>query len=497
MDGFMGRNYNRSIFKHLEETLAKFDALEREFNTYKQKSEQELFECRAKIADLEAAIIQKDEQIALLRADNERLKRTLNNNSGNSSLPPSSDQKPSKPANAYNGRTKTGRHVGGQEGHLGRTLTQKDIEALIRSKKCTHVVSELGNLDTPFVKRFILDTKLMTVVHEVRIHADSDGKFRIPPELKSTVIYGNGVKTLGLAISQLGDVPIKRTCDLISDLSDGLIRLSPGSLYHFEESFAEAASDELEAIKDSLMNSEVLCTDSTHVVVGGCQEHIRNQSTSEAVLYSSLKTKTIEEMKTLEVLANHAGILVHDHETALYHFGIDHAECNAHILRYLRKNSEETGNLWSEDFANLLNTMNVLKQELEGSHSTPFHADLMSLFNAEYDVILNEAIEQNKSTKGKLAKAEEYTLINRLRRHKDNHLLFATRADVPFTNNMSERDLRKCKNRQKSSGGFRTAKGKEIYCKILSIIETCRRKGKSFIEQIQKILNPIPALAMM
>ncbi len=141
--------------------------------------------------------------------------------------------------------------------------------------------------------------------------------------------------------------------------------------------------------------------------------------------------------------------------------------------------------------------MNVLKQELEGSHDTPLRAALMSLFSAEYDAILNEAIEQNKSTKGKLAKAEEYTLINRLRRHKDNHLLFATRADVPFTNNMSERDLRKCKNRQKSSGGFRTAKGKEIYCKILSIIETCRRKGKSFIEQIQKILNPIPALAMM
>ena len=169
------------------------------------------------------------------------------------------------------------------------------------------------------------------------------------------------------------------------------------------------------------MNSEVPCTDSAHVVVGGCQEHIRNQSTSEAALYSSMKTKTIEEMKTLEVLAKHAGILVHDHETALYHFGFDHAECNAHILHYLRKNSEETGNQWSEDFANFLNTMNVLKQELKGNHDTPFRADLMSLFSAEYDVILNEAVEQNKSTKGKLAKAEEYTLINRLSRHKDHH----------------------------------------------------------------------------
>lgn len=77
MDGFMGRNYNRSIFKHLEETLAKFDELEREFNTYKQKAEQELFECRAKIADLEATIIQKDEQIALLEAERECLQRLL------------------------------------------------------------------------------------------------------------------------------------------------------------------------------------------------------------------------------------------------------------------------------------------------------------------------------------------------------------------------------------------------------------------------------------
>lgn len=147
------------------------------------------------------------------------------------------------------------------------------------------------------------------------------------------------------------------------------------------------------------MNSEVLCTDSAHVVVGGCQEHIRNQSTSEAALYSSMKTKTIDEMKTLVFIAKHAGILVHDHETALYHFGINHAECNAYILRYLRKNSEETGNQWSEDFANLLNTMNVLKQELKGNHDTPFRADLMSLFSAQYDVILNEAVEQKHQRK--------------------------------------------------------------------------------------------------
>ena len=42
-----------------------------------------------------------------------------------------------------------------------------------------------------------------------------------------------------------------------------------------------------------------------------------------------------------------------------------------------------------------------------------------------------------------------------------NHLLFLHDFNISFDNNMSERDLRKCKNSQKMSGGFRTEAGKE------------------------------------
>ena len=38
----------------------------------------------------------------------------------------------------------------------------------------------------------------------------------------------------------------------------------------------------------------------------------------------------------------------------LYYYGTEYAECNAHILRYLKKNTEETGNAWSGEFASLL-----------------------------------------------------------------------------------------------------------------------------------------------
>lgn len=53
----------------------------------------------------------------------------------------------------------------------------------------------------------------------------------------------------------------------------------------------------------------------------------------------------------------------------------------------------------------------------------------------------------------KYAKQEE-ALLNRLEKYRENHLLFIKRSEVPFDNNISERDLRKVKNRQKMAGGF-------------------------------------------
>ncbi|MCD8090234.1 MAG: IS66 family transposase, partial [Clostridiales bacterium] len=59
----------------------------------------------------------------------------------------------------------------------------------------------------------------------------------------------------------------------------------------------------------------------------------------------------------------------------------------------------------------------------------------------------------------------------------------------PFDNNMSERDLRKCKNRQKMAGGFRTDKGQEMFCRILSVIETLKRKRLCVFQNVHTIIS--------
>lgn len=71
--------------------------------------------------------------------------------------------------------------------------------------------------------------------------------------------------------------------------------------------------------------------------INGAQKYIRNFSTGDIVVYHAMNSKSIEALKGLDFLNRYAGLLVYDHETALYHFGTDLAECNVHIIRYLRK----------------------------------------------------------------------------------------------------------------------------------------------------------------
>ena len=78
--------------------------------------------------------------------------------------------------------------------------------------------------------------------------------------------------------------------------------------------------------------------------------------------------------------------------------------------------------------------------------------------------------------------------------YKSDHLLFMYDFSVPFDNNMSERDLRKVKNRQKMSGGFRKESGNEMYCSILTIVETLKRRNLGFIENLKKLFIGTPAI---
>lgn len=483
----MKRDYNRDLFKNIEELQQSLASLKGEFSTYKAESAEKI-EQQAEEID---RLTQDNQKLRLdnqkLSQDNERLKRIINNNSSNSSLPPSTDQKPSKPANTYNSRQKSGKPSGGQLGHKGKTLTREKVEGLLSTGRCEHIVEDLGDITQAYVSRYVVDIESRLVIREFRIHADGKGSYLIPSTLNSVVTYGNGLKALCVSL-RYNDISLKRTAELLSDITNNQLNLSEGTVSNIIEEFSEKCSPHVEKICDTLMNSEVLYTDATTISVNGYQEYIRNQSTPDAVLYTAMPRKSIEELKKIPVLSEYTGLMMHDHETALYNFGTQHAECGAHILRYLKKNSEETRHKWSTEMIEFLTECNRQHKCSIQENGVPLaqKSDWETISN-RYDSLIAEGRKENSELSFSEAKKEETKLLNRLTTYKENHLLFAHRTDVDFTNNLSERDLRKCKNRQKVSGGFRTEQGIDEFCVGKSVIETMKRIGNSIFEEIKTI----------
>lgn len=122
----MAGNYEKSMYNQLMEVMARLDTVEK-------GSRHEISRLNDEISVLKKENLHLREENQLLRDDNARLKSIINNDSSNTSLPPSTDQKGIKPANTYNGREKSGRKTGGQKGHKGTTLTKFQVEQKIQS----------------------------------------------------------------------------------------------------------------------------------------------------------------------------------------------------------------------------------------------------------------------------------------------------------------------------------------------------------------------------
>lgn len=514
----MGGNYTKDIYKQLMEIMERCDSLEKDLRSVKSSSKTQIHSLNREIKHLDSKCNKLEDENAVLRQEvddltkeNISLKKEncilkeeiihlgsiSDNNSNNSSLPPSSDEKPSKKkANEYNGRTSSGKKSGGQKGHPGTMLSRKLIEERIQAGSLEHTVENWVNgtlisdaqavPNTDYISHYVVDLEIHPVAKELRFYADIEGNHHIPKKYLSEVTYGDTVKILAVDLYSEGNISLERIRNLISSLSGHGITISQGSIFHFLKQFAAMGDQSLKQIELELLREQALCTDATYTSTDGVRSYIRNFTSDHAVRFYPMDSKTIEAHESIGLLSLYDGILMHDHETAMYHFGSGHAECNVHLLRYLRKNSEDTGNPWSTDMIRLMTDANNRRKELSGKQDF-FTAEEAARIADEFRDLLAKGYEQNQKTQHKYAASEELTLLNRLTKYQDNHLLFLYNEDVKFHNNDSERDLRKCKTHQKMSGGFRKESGSKLYCDIMSIIETCKKKGMQVYENIGSI----------
>lgn len=499
------RGYVSDIYKQLEEVMKKCDSLSHQVKTVKKDVTLELnakfdiertkLENTIKEIKNENKILRKEnkrlrEENKKLKNEVDRLKSQLNKDSDNSSSPPSSDIKPNK--KIPNNRKPTKNKVGGQSGHKGYHLSKRNVKEKIENKVFQHEIINIGEKTDKYISKYILDIQVNVIAKEYRFYQDKHGKYNIPKEFKIDVQYGPEIKTLCSILNTEGIVAINKLTDFVSSISHGKLNISNGSIVNFINDLAVKSNIIIEKIEKNILNAKLMHTDATTARCDNKNMCVRNYSTDKYTLLKATKGKSKKYINETGILPKYLGKLSHDHETVIYNYGRQHAECNVHILRYLSGNYENTKNSWCKDLSSFLCSLNKYKKQLISKGISEIPKQNLNKYSLRYDEILSKGIEENKKVRSNFYAKEEKKLLNRLKKYKENHLIFIHDFSMPFDNNLSERELRHVKCKQKISGFFKGIKGLQNYLDIKSLIITCKKQNLDFYNVIGNIFQNIP-----
>ena len=412
------------------------------------------------------------------------LESRLNQNSKNSSKPPSSDGF-NKPQSL---RERSMKKPGGQKGHKGNGLKiEREPDNVIEVQPIECPECTQGLINQPMFHsntKYVYDVEIKVVLNKYEIQETICPNCGVtvvgqPPEdCKGTINYSSMIRALSIVMTNYGNVSIDKTHKILNDLLG--VPISSGTVKNIQSQFAQKTVSTIEEIKQKLHESPVLNVDETGARVAGSTQWMHVVSNSKYTLVSVHKKRGKEGSEASGVLTGYTGTLVHDCWKP--YFGFDeckHALCCAHLLRELNALIEK-GFAWAMDMKALLLEMKSVVERYKNNEKEALSRYYREKFQVRYAQIINNAKATTPiSETRKKSKAEN--LIKRLEEYYTEIILFSIDFDVPFDNNQAERDIRNLKVKQKVSGCFRTEDGAKEYTNTASVIGTAVKCKQSVL----------------
>lgn len=469
----------------------------------------------ARVAELEAALVERDRVIVEQGERIAELERRLGKDSSNSSQPPSSDAPWSKqPAKKRSSRTRSGRKPGKQPGSASssRSLVEDPDERLeIHPDRCGSCATSLcGASEHGRQRRQIVDIQpapppIVTEYQRIlkvcpccgTVTTPSWDDPAVPVEHSGLVATPGspvriGPETLARAalLTCAHYLPVGRARDLLErltaiDVSTGLVAGIRGrAARKLEKTF-------LNHMRTLLAGAPVLHADETTGRAAGSLSYVHVACTEYPTLMH-VGGRAVADIDAGGVLPAFSGVLVRDGYPGYEHLtGALHAWCGAHLLRDLRSISDADphGQLWALAMANtLLDAHHAAREARERGATVLDTADLARIRN-HYRGALARGRDDNQGKRGLLA-AEARTLIQRFHRFEDMILRFATDLAVPFTNNEAERAVRPVKVQQRTSGGaWRTLQGLTDFAIVQSYLDTAAKWGRDKLDVLRELFT--------
>jgi transposase len=463
----------RVLIKNVEELTRRLEKLEKENKILRHEN-----------VMLKAANTELKVEVADLRA-------RLDSNSHNSNKPPSSDgykKQTVKPA-LPKGK---GSSQGGQKGHKGHTLQQvespdKVVTCIPGICTCGHefkkeqlILAEKRQVfDLPEPKLEITEFQIFKACCPA---CGQEQKGIAPEGVNAPAQYGNKVKAFVVLLNVHYKLPFKKIQLLFSDLFGYPINESTISLAG--EICYEKLEESERIIKSKIVADNVVHADETGLRTAGKLQWLHTATTQlYTYLFVHEKRGSGAIQSNKSILRDYIGWLVHDCWASYFNLqNLKHAICGAHILRELEGLIETRQTKWAK----------VFKSFLLSVYMMPFEERVMRRKHIEsrYDRIceIGEKAEsppvKTTGRKGRYKRTKGRNLVERLIRERNAVLAFAFNKEVPFTNNLAERDIRPAKVKQKISNCFRTFKGAEIYARIEGFISTVRKNKRRVFPEL-------------
>ncbi len=430
----------------------------------------------------------------------QRLRDQLAKNSQNSGKPPSSDGLKKVPR-TRSLRKKSRRKRGGVQGHEGDTLMQvaePDHIVVHDVALCEHCHHDLSALTAVrYERRQVFDIpplKLEVTEHQAAVKrcpvCGEEVKATFPEHVRGPVQYGPRYQAFAAYLNVYHFLPLERTTQLLADLFGR--RPAEGMIITASKRLRAQIAPTIRRIRDLLRKADVVNFDESGVRAGGKLHWLHVASTVMLTAYGVHAKRGKEGMTDQGVLPDFRGRAVHDHFRSYFTFRqCKHALCNAHHLRELQFITDQYQQEWAEKLSALLLEIKEAVAQAKAEQRTELSPEQIRDFESRYDAIIQQGLAANPppppppvQKRGRRKQTPPKNLLDRLHKHKAETLAFMTDFNVPFDNNLAERDVRMIKVKQKVSGAFRTLEGAQIFCDIRSYISTARKQQVDVLDAI-------------
>ena len=435
------------------------------------------------------------QQIITLVERIKELEQRSNKDSSNSHKPPSSDsfRKP-----IQNNREKSNKKQGAQPGHKGTKLTMvenpdKIILHRVEGKcECGKGLKSQPTINVQRSQVIDIPEKLWEITeHQIEVKQCLCGQIYYGKTLSMAPIqYGSRIKAMSVYMNNYGLLPYDRLQDFFFDCFE--IEISDGVLVNANEKCYVNLEPVEQQIKDQLKASPVIHNDETGLRCEKSLKWAHVSSNKHFTHYAFHDKRGAVAIDDIDILPDYRGVSVHDRYSSYDSYLCDHGLCNAHLLRDL-KGLVEDDKAWASQMIKLLLKAKTYKE------TTVLSKKIRDEIFCEYDEIVSTGLksepvlaENTIKKRGRKKKPDSLRLLETFLNRKDQILKFFVHHDVPFDNNLAERDLRMIKLKQKISGCFRTKTGAEIFCRIRSYISTIRKQGYNIIDSIQLAIDGDP-----